>query len=131
MMREEGAHGGADNALQRALRWLFARTGLLRAAEALEDNRGASIAAVLCFLAACAASWATGAPRPCQQRCTHMPVWCPARPAAPPPPWVLWDGSCCMHVPCSPPSLASSMEKWKVETQACLVWTLAATGCTC
>ena len=57
---------GAGNMLQRGLRWLLARTGLLQAAKALEDNRLASVASVLLFSAALMSSLAAGgAAHPC------------------------------------------------------------------
>jgi hypothetical protein len=70
------AAGDASNALQRALRWLLARTGLLQAARALEDNRAASIAALLFFVAALLSSLAAGvsSPVPLIAHVWHMPA---------------------------------------------------------
>lgn len=48
------------NALQRALRWVFAKTGLQGVAEALDDNWAVSVAIVILYLASLAASFVSG-----------------------------------------------------------------------
>ena len=46
--------------MQRALRWVFAKTGLQGVAEILDDNWAVSVAIVALYLASFAASFASG-----------------------------------------------------------------------
>ena len=52
--------GAPNNAVQAALRWAFAKTGLQAVAEALDDNWAVSVTIVILYLASFAAGFASG-----------------------------------------------------------------------
>ena len=108
---------GAGNALQRGLRWMLARVGLLQAAKALEDNRAASVAALLCFAAALISSLAAGGAPSLLPRtsvsphvATHDMLWADEQNDA----WCAQTHSCC--------SRRCSGESAQPQPRRCMCW---------